>query len=89
MIDIVPQFPFSPCLCGETQGAEPFEMIRAVTANGLRLHLIYSEVAFGSGGATICLLVTSCCAPPVSWLPVRTYARFSYGRSASDLFVAW
>ena len=56
------------CFCGETQGAAPF-----VTANGLRLHLIYSEVDFVSGGATICLLVTSCCAPPVNWLPVRTH----------------
>ena len=63
-------------------------MIRAVTANGLRLHLIYSEVAFCVGRCHN-LSPRYFLLRPSRQLATGMYARFSYGHSDCDLFVAW
>ena len=60
-------------------------MIRAVTANGLRLHLIYYEVAFCVGRCHN-LSPRYFLLRPSRQLATGMYARFPYGRSDSDLF---
>ena len=62
-------------------------MIRDVTANGLRLHPIYSEVAFCVGRCHN-LSPRYFLLRPSRQLATGMNACFSYGRSGSDLFVA-